>query len=168
MIVLAAFSYAVYEVMLSYSLRRENIQETLGVSNLANGSMGLLNLIVMWIPVLFLCYVPSEDSSFYEKFETPNREQGLYLFLNGLLAFVFNVSFVVSLSLTSAFMTSIACVTTIPLAAVTDYLLWKDVVGWCFVCGSVLIMMGFLVLLRVSSMKKTVEAPLEELLLQNS
>ena len=43
--------------------------------NLANGSMGLLNLVVMWIPVLFLSYVPSEDSSFYENFETPNREQ---------------------------------------------------------------------------------------------
>ena len=79
MIVLASFSYAVYvwcsnsyhsltiekkhryEVFLSYSLRRENIEETLGVSNLANGSMGLLNLVVMWVPVLFLSYVRNID-----------------------------------------------------------------------------------------------------------
>ena len=47
--------------MLSYSLRRENIEETLGVSNLANGSMGLLNLVVMWVPVLFLSYVRNID-----------------------------------------------------------------------------------------------------------
>ena len=152
--------------MLSYSLRRENIEETLGVSNLANGSMGLLNLVVMWIPVLFLSYVPSEDSSFYEKFATPNREQALYLFLNGFLAFLFNVSFVVSLSLTSAFITSIACVTTIPLAALTDYLLWNDVVGWYFVSGSVLIIIGFIVLLRVSSDDSEKES-LEEALLES-
>ena len=56
-----------------------------------------------------------------------------------------------SLSLTSAFITSIACVTTIPLAALTDYLLWNDLVGWYFVSGSVLIMIGFIVLLRVGS-----------------
>lgn len=192
--------------MLSYSLRRENIEETLGVSNLANGSMGLLNLVVMWIPVLFLSYVrnvrvrstrmpivslahglslectreysniitktqtpkqvPPEDSSFYEKFATPNREQALYLFLNGFLAFLFNVSFVVSLSLTSAFITSIACVTTIPLAALTDYLLWNDVVGWYFVSGSVLIMIGFIVLLRVSS-NNSEKKSLEEALLES-
>lgn len=143
LILAASILYALYEVAFGWFLRHYNVSKTVSISNVLNGLLGIFNICFLWMPVLVTSLVPSSLSAVHEPLELPVDDQLLYLVLNGMLAFVFNVFLILSLLFCGAFLTSVACVSTIPGSAIADYLLWGDNVSVLFVVGSVLIIFGF-------------------------
>jgi drug/metabolite transporter (DMT)-like permease len=140
-VLLAAMGYGVYEVL--FKISSKDIDDV-AVINTITGSIGLFNIVVLWVGVPLVALLPGKY--FGENFMMPDSHQTFFLVINGLLSFGFNFFLMVAVALTSPLMVSVACMLTIPLSVATDYFLWHDAFTLMELGGSLLVIGGFVVL----------------------
>lgn len=143
-VLLAAICYAAYEVILYRSL--EHAQPLNAFTTAAFISFcGLVNLVVLW-PVVLVLAAPGIPELIAEDPELPSTTLLRNLCINAALATCFNVSLALAIVRTSPLTTSVTCMLTIPVSLVVDMVAHGDTFGSIELAGSVLIIIGFLVL----------------------
>ena len=152
-IALAALAYAFYEVGFKrqVSMRYPGADDSIVCVNTISGLIGLTNVVFLWIGMVVLDHVPKDAHTgpcihYHEHFALPTGDATGALVLTGFLGFLFNVSFMLALALTSPLLVSLGCLVTIPFSALCDYFLQSTkFTGWD-VLGSALIAAAFAIL----------------------
>eukprot|EP00908_Phaeocystis_cordata_P026940 Transcript_9477.p2 GENE.Transcript_9477~~Transcript_9477.p2 ORF type:complete len:154 (+),score=67.72 Transcript_9477:914-1375(+) len=129
-------------------MERHRLPSTAAMVNALNGSMGLFNLLVMWVAVPLVAWAPADGgwAWVHEPFSWPSRQQCSYLMLNAVLALCFNVFLMLGVAFTSPVLTSVACILSIPAAALVDFLLYRTLLSPAAAAGCALICVGFVAL----------------------
>ena len=136
----SAILYASYEVTIAKIMKKQ--AKSPEVITLVTASMGFSTAILWLVVTPVLSAVPTTGWC-HEHFDWPSQDQIYFLALNAMLAIIFNVTLMLSISSTSPLVVSITCVTTIPVAAIFDYCLHGTQLTMNFVWGSLLIIVGF-------------------------
>jgi len=139
----AAIFYALYEVIFKKWL---DGRDSVALVNTISGLLGLTNVMIFWIPLIILNYLPPTWTWAYEAFELPNRSQFSFLLGNAILAFSFNIFLMLSVSLASPLAVSLGCMLTIPVSGVADAIIHGDTFSTTAITGSLLIFAGFVLL----------------------
>ncbi|KAJ2613580.1 hypothetical protein H4S08_002129 [Coemansia sp. RSA 1365] len=102
--------------------------------------LGLTTLLVFWLPM------PALHAAGVESFQWPNRSQFGLLVANGILAIAYYGGFMIALALTSPLFAAIGVMLTIPITAVVDMLIRRQVLPWNVFVGGAAILVGFCIL----------------------
>ncbi|PIA17487.1 hypothetical protein COEREDRAFT_61011 [Coemansia reversa NRRL 1564] len=102
--------------------------------------LGLATLLIFWLPM------PALDAAGVEPFQWPNRSQFGLLVANGLLAIAYYGGFMIALALTSPLFAAIGVMLTIPITAVVDMLIRRQVLPWNVFVGGAAILVSFCIL----------------------
>lgn len=139
-VLISTMAYATYEITTNVVLSKMN--KAPQVVNIVSACMGLCSL-VFWIGGSFLINQIPETWLFHEPFEWPTTQDLPILFINAGFAFIFNLCLMFSLIYTSPLTVAVACVTTIPLSAILDWILYHDPLTLEQFFGSCFILIGF-------------------------
>ena len=144
-IVCSAFLYGVYEIV--FKTRTKQWEHGTLSSQLiaANWLMFLVALftVVVALPGLWLMGLLPHHWLFYEEFVMPTSSQVPGVLAGAAGAVGFNVFFGLSLALLSPVIVSVGCALTIPVSALTDFVLHGSKFNGYGVLGSVLILAAF-------------------------
>ena len=144
----AAVAYALYTVLSEKHVFRGSSCPVL--ANALCGTIGVVNTLALWpfIPALGAIPVGAAPWSDWiaEPFAAPDGTQLAFVLTNMLLALLFNLFFMLSISLTSPLVASVACMVSIPLSGLCDSLLWGDSFPPLAYAGSALVVGGFALL----------------------
>jgi len=141
LVLVAAILYAVYQVAVDAIVPSSNPTLT----NAFVAVSGFVTLTMLW-PVATVLPFATKGGCLYEPLDLPSTEAVMGLALTGLLAFAFNVLFCFAIVYTSPLVTAVGCMLTVPASLLTDYFLHNDPIGAAAVCGSTLVVGGFLVI----------------------
>ncbi|XP_054278091.1 solute carrier family 35 member F5 [Macrosteles quadrilineatus] len=132
---ISSFFYASYLVFLRRQVDHEDKMDI----PLFFGFVGLLNMMLLW-PMFFILHY-----SHWERFEWPNRNQWLFLLVNGLVGTVLSeVLWLWGCFLTSSLIATVALSLTIPLSMVADVMFERVHYPGLFYVGSLPVFLSFL------------------------
>eukprot|EP00928_Gymnodinium_smaydae_P028895 TRINITY_DN21913_c0_g1_i1.p1 TRINITY_DN21913_c0_g1~~TRINITY_DN21913_c0_g1_i1.p1 ORF type:complete len:339 (-),score=30.28 TRINITY_DN21913_c0_g1_i1:41-1057(-) len=143
-VLLAAFSYAVYEVFFDQALKPVGDLDVMA-TNAFVSLCALLNVCFLW-PALFCLDIPGMPSMIAETPEMPSATVVQGLLTNAALATCFNLALAVALVRTSPLLASVSCMLTIPLSLLVDTIVHGDSFGVVELAGSAVVISGFLVI----------------------
>ncbi|KAJ2797420.1 hypothetical protein H4R20_005189 [Coemansia guatemalensis] len=90
--------------------------------------------------------MPALHAAGVEPFQWPNRSQFGLLVVNGLLAIAYYGGFMIALALTSPLFAAVGVMLTIPIMAVVDMIIQRQVLPWNVFVGGAAILVGFCIL----------------------
>lgn len=143
LVLIGAMLYAVYQVSLDTLLPSSDA----ALTNAFVALSGFVTLTTLWPVALLLPFAP-QGGCLFEPLDLPDPVAALGLALTGFLAFLFNVFFCFSIILTSPLTTAVGCMLTVPASLLADFVLHGDPIGFSAICGSTLVLAGFLVIAR--------------------
>ncbi|KAF9584113.1 hypothetical protein BGW38_007533 [Lunasporangiospora selenospora] len=111
-------------------------------ANTMTGLMGVLTLVFLWVPIPILHWAG------YEIFELPKVNEFLSILMIAVLGLVYNGCFMIVVSMTNPVFAAVGVMATIPIVALTDWLLFKEPIGWGNIAGGLCILIGFAILTR--------------------
>ncbi|KAI9189776.1 hypothetical protein H9P43_001209 [Blastocladiella emersonii ATCC 22665] len=139
MALLGAATYGLYEAL--YKKYAVPPRPTVAFANFITGMIGVMTLLVLWIPI------PLLDAAGVEPFALPTREQFGALAAIALMGLMFNASFMLVIAFTSPVMAAVGIMLTIPCIALADLALGTVAsIPLATGIGSLLICIGFVVL----------------------
>lgn len=149
LVLTAAVLYAVYQIAVDDLVPGSDM----GLTNAFVAASGFVTMSMLWPGAAMLPLAPS-SGCLYEPLDLPPPEAAVGLALTGFLALAFNVVFCLCIVYTSPLETAVGCMLTVPTGLLTDCLLHGDPIQLSAVCGSSLVVAGFLVISVQSSEKK--------------
>ncbi|KAF8974874.1 hypothetical protein BGZ46_009643 [Entomortierella lignicola] len=111
-------------------------------ANTLTGLMGVVTLTMLWVPIPLLHWMG------HEIFEFPTLREFSSMLMIAALGLVYNGCFMIVVSQTSPVFAAVGVMATIPLVALTDWVLFSEVFGWGNVLGGISILGGFTILVR--------------------
>jgi len=141
LVLAAAILYAVYQIAVDEVVPGSDM----GLTNAFVSASGLITLTMLWPAALALTMAP-KSGCLYEPLDLPPPEAAAGLALTGFLALAFNVFFCLCIVYTSPLETAVGCMLTVPTGLLTDLLLHGDPIQPSAICGSTLVVVGFLVI----------------------
>lgn len=111
-------------------------------ANTLTGLMGVMTFTMFWVPIPLLHWIG------HEVFELPTLEQFSSILMIATLGLIYNGCFMIVVSQTSPVFAAVGVMATIPLVALTDWVLFSESVGWGNVAGGLSIVAGFAILVR--------------------
>lgn len=138
--VVGAAAYGFYEVY--YKKYATPPRPTILFANAVTGVIGIITLLLLWIPLPFLHW------SGYETFELPDATTFMYVLGIASMSVVYNATFMCVIALVNPVFAAVGVMLTVPAVAVTDVLVTGVMVPASTVIGSILILIGFYILSR--------------------
>ncbi|KAK3808301.1 MAG: hypothetical protein J3Q66DRAFT_354476 [Benniella sp.] len=111
-------------------------------ANTLTGLMGVVTCTMLWIPIPLLHWTG------HEIFELPTLNQLSSVLMIATMGLVYNGCFMIVVSQTSPVFAAVGVMATIPLVALTDWILFNQAVGWGNILGGLSILVGFGILVR--------------------
>lgn len=111
-------------------------------ANTLTGLMGVVTFTMLWIPIPLLHWTG------HEIFELPTLRQFSSILLVAAMGLIYNGCFMIVVSQTSPVFAAVGIMATIPLVALTDWILFSQAVGWGNIVGGLSILVGFGILVR--------------------
>ncbi|KAK3234331.1 hypothetical protein CYMTET_55412 [Cymbomonas tetramitiformis] len=133
----SAALYGLYETLYKKYQPNENTD----VVNMVSGLIGVVSALLFWVGLPLVHFLP--NCIFQETLQVPSGREFSYLLLNASAALIFNMLLMLSISITSPLLVSVACMATIPVSGVADWMLWGDQPGLQMILGSCLVLLGF-------------------------
>ncbi|KAI9303457.1 hypothetical protein BJ944DRAFT_204354 [Cunninghamella echinulata] len=146
---LSAIAYGYYEVY--YKKYATPTQPSVLFANMVTGFIGIITLILLWIPIPILHYTG------YETFELPDKDTFLMILGIGSMSVVYNASMMCVIALVSPLFAAVGVMLTIPVVAVTDVLVTGVMVSFSTILGSIFILIGFFILNRQISIEEKIQ-----------
>ncbi|RCI01868.1 hypothetical protein CU098_011629 [Rhizopus stolonifer] len=135
---IGAALYGFYEVY--YKKYATPSQPTILFANMVTGIIGMVTLFVLWIPFPLLHF------SGIERFELPDLETFGYILAIASMSVIYNATFMAVIALVNPVFAAVGVMLTVPAVAVTDVLVTGTMVPTSTLVGSVLILIGFVIL----------------------
>ncbi|KAI8339327.1 hypothetical protein BD560DRAFT_450839 [Blakeslea trispora] len=135
---IGAALYGFYEVY--YKKYASPSQPTVLFANTLTGIIGLITLLVLWVPFPILHILG------IEVFELPDLETFGYILAIASMSVIYNATFMAVIALVNPVFAAVGVMLTIPAVAVTDVLITGVMVPLPTVIGSALILVGFVIL----------------------
>ncbi|KAG7346306.1 EamA-like transporter family protein [Nitzschia inconspicua] len=125
------------------------------------GMIGVCNLLTGW-PILIILHILD-----IEQFEWPNdRTVWLWLIVNGIVEYLFDVACAVAIYVTSPVVVSVTAPLTIPLSILVDRKLHTNKIGmpldWFLFAGGVLVLVGTVLMETKPSLSKIMRSDCEK------
>merc|ERR1719296_154819 len=139
LVLAAAILYAVYQIAVDEVVPGSDM----GLTNAFVSASGLVTLTMLWPTAVVLPWAP-KSGCLYEPLDLPAPDAAAGLALTGFLALAFNVFFCLCIVYTSPLETAVGCMLTVPTGLLTDYVLHGDPIQLSAICGSTLVVAGFL------------------------
>jgi drug/metabolite transporter (DMT)-like permease len=111
-------------------------------ANTLTGLMGVVTCTMLWIPIPLLHWTG------HEIFELPALNQLSSVLMIATMGLIYNGCFMIVVSQTSPVFAAVGVMATIPLVALTDWILFDQAVGWGNMVGGLSILVGFGILVR--------------------
>ncbi|KAI1319923.1 hypothetical protein EDD11_002598 [Mortierella claussenii] len=111
-------------------------------ANTLTGLMGVVTCTMLWVPIPILHWTG------HEIFELPTLSEFSTVLMIATLGLIYNGCFMIVVSQTSPVFAAVGVMATIPLVALTDWVLFNETVGWGNVVGGLSILVGFAILVR--------------------
>ncbi|KAF9131888.1 hypothetical protein BGW39_001192 [Mortierella sp. 14UC] len=111
-------------------------------ANTMTGLMGVVTLTMLWVPIPLFHWMG------HEIMELPTLKEFLSILMIATLGLIYNGCFMIVVSQTSPVFAAVGVMATIPLVALTDWLLFNESVGWGNIVGGLSILAGFAILVR--------------------
>ncbi|KAF8926710.1 hypothetical protein BGZ58_010971 [Dissophora ornata] len=111
-------------------------------ANTLTGLMGVVTCTMLWVPIPLLHWIG------HEIFELPTLGEFASILMIATLGLIYNGCFMIVVSQTSPVFAAVGVMATIPLVALTDWVLFNETVGWGNVAGGLSILVGFGILVR--------------------
>ncbi|KAG0353367.1 hypothetical protein BC939DRAFT_458457 [Gamsiella multidivaricata] len=111
-------------------------------ANTLTGLMGVVTCTVLWLPIPLFHWMG------HEIFELPTLSEFSSILMIATLGLIYNGCFMIVVSQTSPVFAAVGVMATIPLVALTDWVLFNETVGWGNVVGGLSILAGFGILVR--------------------
>ncbi|KAF9430079.1 hypothetical protein BGZ94_008443, partial [Podila epigama] len=105
-------------------------------ANTMTGLMGVVTCLMLWIPIPILHVIG------HEVFELPKKNEMLSILMIATLGLVYNGCFMIVVSQTSPVFAAVGVMATIPLVALTDWVVFRDTIGWGNIVGGISILVG--------------------------
>lgn len=102
----------------------------------------MVTCAVLWIPIPLLHWAG------HEIFELPTLSQLSSILMIATMGLVYNGCFMIVVSQTNPVFAAVGIMATIPLVALTDWVLFSEAVGWRNIVGGLSILVGFGILVR--------------------
>ncbi|KAG0010279.1 hypothetical protein BGZ80_001624 [Entomortierella chlamydospora] len=99
-------------------------------ANTLTGLMGVVTFAMLWVPIPFLHWIG------HEVFELPTLSELSSILMIATLGLIYNGCFMIVVSQTSPVFAAVGIMATIPLVALTDWVLFNETVGWGNVVGA--------------------------------
>ncbi|KAF9111962.1 hypothetical protein BGX27_004183 [Mortierella sp. AM989] len=109
-------------------------------ANTLTGLMGVVTFTMFWVPIPLLHWMG------HEVFELPTLNELSSILMIATLGLIYNGCFMIVVSQTSPVFAAVGIMATIPLVALTDWVLFNEAVGWGNVVGGLSILLGFSIL----------------------
>ncbi|OBZ83981.1 hypothetical protein A0J61_07968 [Choanephora cucurbitarum] len=135
---IGAALYGFYEVY--YKKYASPSQPTVLFANTLTGTIGLITLLVLWIPFPILHMLNIET------FELPDLETFGYILAIASMSVIYNATFMAVIALVNPVFAAVGVMLTIPAVAVTDVLITGVMVPLPTIFGSLFILVGFVIL----------------------
>jgi drug/metabolite transporter (DMT)-like permease len=137
---LGAALYGFYEVY--YKKYASPSQPTILFANTITGIIGVVTFLVLWIPFPFLHFTGIET------FELPDWITFGYILGIASMSVIYNATFMAVIALVNPVFAAVGVMLTVPAVAVTDVLVTGVMVPTSTIVGSLLILIGFIILNR--------------------
>ncbi|KAG0378828.1 hypothetical protein BGX24_002679 [Mortierella sp. AD032] len=111
-------------------------------ANTMTGLMGVVTLTMLWVPIPLFHWMG------HEIMELPTLKEFLSILMIATLGLIYNGCFMIVVSQTSPVFAAVGVMATIPLVALTDWVLFNESVGWGNILGGLSILAGFAILVR--------------------
>ncbi|KAF9355942.1 hypothetical protein BGX26_005906 [Mortierella sp. AD094] len=111
-------------------------------ANTLTGLMGVVTFTMLWVPIPLLHWIG------HEVFELPTLSELSSILMIATLGLIYNGCFMIVVSQTSPVFAAVGIMATIPLVALTDWVLFSETVGWGNIVGGISILVGFTILVR--------------------
>ncbi|KAG0210892.1 hypothetical protein BGX33_004622 [Mortierella sp. NVP41] len=111
-------------------------------ANTLTGLMGVVTFTMLWVPIPLFHWMG------HEIMELPTPNEFLSILMIATLGLIYNGCFMIVVSQTSPVFAAVGVMATIPLVALTDWVLFNQSVGWGNVVGGLSILAGFAILVR--------------------
>ncbi|KAG0306093.1 hypothetical protein BGZ98_003000 [Dissophora globulifera] len=118
-------------------------------ANTLTGLMGVVTCTMLWVPIPLLHWMG------HEVFELPTLNEFTSILMIAALGLIYNGCFMIVVSQTSPVFAAVGVMATIPLVALTDWVLFNEIVGWGNIIGGLSILAGFGILVRENRKAQT-------------
>lgn len=135
-----AAAYGFYEVY--YKKYASPSQPTILFANTVTGAIGIVTFLVFWIPFPILHFTGVET------FELPDATTFKYILAIASMSVIYNATFMAVIALVNPVFAAVGVMLTVPAVAITDVLVTGVMVPTSTIIGSVLILVGFVILNR--------------------
>lgn len=132
--------YGFYEVY--YKKYASPSQPTILFANTITGAIGIVTFFVLWIPFPILHF------SGVETFELPDLTTFKYILAIASMSVIYNATFMAVIALVNPVFAAVGVMLTVPAVAITDILVTGVMVPPSTIVGSLLILIGFIILNR--------------------
>ncbi|KAL1926447.1 hypothetical protein VTP01DRAFT_5776 [Rhizomucor pusillus] len=137
---IGAACYGFYEVY--YKKYASPRRPSVLFANVLTGCIGIMTLVIMWIPLPILDYFG------YETFELPDATTFQCILGIASMSVVYNATFMCVIALANPVFAAVGVMLTVPAVAVTDVLVTGIMVPASTIIGSACILVGFYILNR--------------------
>ncbi|KAI9354177.1 hypothetical protein BD770DRAFT_367694 [Pilaira anomala] len=135
-----AAAYGFYEVY--YKKYASPSHPTILFANTVTGAIGIVTFLVFWIPFPILHFTGVET------FELPDVTTFKYILAIASMSVIYNATFMAVIALVNPVFAAVGVMLTVPAVAITDVLVTGVMVPTSTIIGSILILVGFVILNR--------------------